>query len=53
QDGGRSFIWSSGLVVNKQLYIHEKHYRCLECGKSFSDNSNLIIQQCLHTGEQP
>ncbi|NWH40653.1 ZN253 protein, partial [Chloropsis hardwickii] len=49
QEGGQSFIWSSDLVVYKHHHIDEKHYRCLECGKSFRQRSH----QKIHAGEQP
>ncbi|NXA79106.1 ZN594 protein, partial [Thryothorus ludovicianus] len=48
-----SFIWSSDLVVHKQLHIDKKHYRCLECGKSFRQRSHLIGHQKIHTGKRP
>ncbi|NWH99472.1 ZNF3 protein, partial [Tichodroma muraria] len=52
QEGVRSFIQSSDLVVHKQLCIDEKYYRCLECGKSFSQRSHLIHHQKIHTRGQ-
>ncbi|NXR52537.1 ZN569 protein, partial [Hippolais icterina] len=36
-----------------QLHDREQSYECLECGKSFSKNFNLIRHLRTHTGEQP
>ncbi|NXH43916.1 ZN570 protein, partial [Dicaeum eximium] len=30
------------LVIPEQLHGREKPYRCLECGKSFSQRSSLV-----------
>ncbi|NXI13874.1 ZN182 protein, partial [Irena cyanogastra] len=53
QEGSQSSSQSSEMVVYKQHHIDEKHYRCLECGKSFRQRSHLICHQKIHTGEQP
>ncbi|NWZ88146.1 ZN273 protein, partial [Poecile atricapillus] len=55
------FIQRSNLVVHEQLHAGEKPYwwtdieleeklhKCLECGKGFSQSSNLIWNQVTHS----
>ncbi|XP_051630748.1 zinc finger protein 3-like [Manacus candei] len=42
REGGRSLRGSSELVVPEQPPSRGKPFRCLECGKSFRNNSHLM-----------
>ncbi|NWV62647.1 ZNF3 protein, partial [Malurus elegans] len=53
QEGSQRCRQSLDMVVQQQLHIKEKPYKCLECGKDFNNSSNLLIQQRVHTREWP
>ncbi|NWU87945.1 ZSC20 protein, partial [Onychorhynchus coronatus] len=44
---------SSCLICHQIIHTEERPYRCVECGKNFSDCSNLIRHRNIHTVEQP
>ncbi|NWT59591.1 ZN397 protein, partial [Erythrocercus mccallii] len=53
QGSGQRCSQSSELGIHEQLNDKKPHklYKCLECGKSFSQHSTLIAHQRSHTGE--
>ncbi|NXM73464.1 ZN180 protein, partial [Serilophus lunatus] len=52
-DCGKSFRWSSRLLIHLYVHTGERPYECLECGKSFIHGSHLITHRRIHTGERP
>ncbi|NXD60001.1 ZN544 protein, partial [Corvus moneduloides] len=51
REGGRRSRRSSELGEKPQ--DGEKPHKCLECGKSFRWNFQLLTHQCTHMGERP
>ncbi|NWT95629.1 ZN879 protein, partial [Urocynchramus pylzowi] len=53
QESSQRSRCSSELVVPEQLHGREKPYKCLECGKSFSQCSSLLTQLQVHVDGTP
>ncbi|KAM3844374.1 zinc finger protein 75D-like isoform 2-T2 [Vipera latastei] len=45
--------WTLPLTLNQDSDLRDKRYKCMECGKSFSKNSNLNAHKRIHTVEKP
>nr|XP_060616015.1 zinc finger protein with KRAB and SCAN domains 7-like [Anolis sagrei ordinatus] len=45
-------VWK-GLISHQTMPMNPELFKCLECGKSFSEKAHLTSHQAVHTGEKP
>ncbi|MEE6516853.1 hypothetical protein FKM82_026641 [Ascaphus truei] len=45
-------IWEDVDQTDRIIHSREKRYLCIDCGKSFTRKSSLIVHQRIHTGEK-
>ncbi|XP_060105590.1 oocyte zinc finger protein XlCOF6.1-like [Heteronotia binoei] len=48
-----NYSYSPQLFVHQRIHTAQKLFECSECGKRFSQNSNLQQHQKIHRGEKP
>ncbi|XP_048344884.1 zinc finger protein 665-like [Sphaerodactylus townsendi] len=49
---GKTFIQKMSIVSQEEILSVEKPYYCLECGKSFSNQTAFTFHQRIHSGYQ-
>ncbi|XP_026546066.1 zinc finger and SCAN domain-containing protein 25-like isoform X2 [Notechis scutatus] len=53
EQNGKPFCESSSFAPRERFNSGEKPYKCMECGKTFSQRRYLTSHKIIHTGQKP
>ncbi|KAM3844367.1 zinc finger protein 75D-like isoform 2-T4 [Vipera latastei] len=52
RDYGKNYKWTFSHTSQKRTQAEEKPHKCMECGKSFNKNNQLIYHKRIHKAEK-